>query len=104
MKRIRKHRIVLSAMVTLFFAVFSLGSPLFMHTDGMHKKNPIGQSVQVDKILHFHFVVKKHQVEKIIVKHPYISRIVIDFNHPNFQFHPPLSAVSVLLKNCILRI
>jgi hypothetical protein len=100
---IRKHRVFLSSVLILLFVVFSLGSPLF-HEDGLKKKNNSEKRVQTAKLVGFHFLLKKQHLEKSVVKHPYITRILIELKHQNVPYHTQINAVSVLLRNCILRI
>lgn len=103
MKWIRKNRVFLSSVLTLLFLVFSLGSPYF-HEVGLNEKINSEKSVQTAKLVGFHFLVKKQHLEKSVVKHPYITRILIDLKQQNIPYRSQLNTVSVLLRNCVLRI
>jgi hypothetical protein len=104
MKWIRKNRVFLSSVLTALFVVFSLGSPVFLHEAGLQKKFSAEQSFQTAKLVGFHFLIKKQHLEKSVVKHPYVTRILVDLKHQTIPYHTQLNAVSVLLRNCILRI
>ena len=113
----RKHKVVLSAMFTLLFTAFSLGHPFLFH-ENLYGKNSDsgttkictssfyigGQTIHSERLLAYHLFVKKQQLDKFIVKQPYLTAVICNLNCRTIQQFPQSTSYTVLDRNCILRI
>lgn len=117
MRWIRKYKIIFSAMFALLFIVFSWYHPLLFcgNALGMDSKtdqakictSPLftgPQTIHSESVSNLHLYKKNQNIDKCIIKQPYLIPIACSFNYRTKQLFPQTISLSVLDKNCILRI
>lgn len=117
MRWIRKHKLLFSAMFTLFFTMFSLYHPSLLHESFFKKYKRSNQTkisasffssiekpILSENFINSHFLVKKLQLDRCEVKHPSLAAKVCLLNNKTAKPNIQITFFSVLDKNCILRI
>jgi hypothetical protein len=115
MNWIRKHKVVLSAMLTLIFTLFSLYHPALLSKDvsGKNIKSGViqicaftlykgGQSVKSQNYLFHLFFIKKQLIDKYVVIQASLTGKSLNQKFRIIQLYSKYTGTSALY--CILRI
>lgn len=117
MRGIRKHKTIFSAILTLFFTMYSLYIPSLLH-ENLLKKSQSPDQVKIsasaffsheqtilsERVVNPKFLIKKLQLDRCEVKHPCLTATICLLNTKTAKPDNQTYSFSVLDKSCILRI